>query len=490
MIQNTLGAGQRIGDRYEIRRLLGSGGMADVYLAWDCRLMREIALKILRLDPSFDAEHASQQKERLLREARAAARLNHPGIVVIHDLGETGDLPFISMEYIEGRNLRDIQNHFLARGNTMPVFEMLNIARQVAAALDYAHEQTVIHRDIKPENIMITPDCVCKITDFGIARSQVAGLRTLTPHGRLACTFHYAAPEYFRCEPASSRGDQFSFGCVLYELLTGRFAFSAEEEHQVWYRITHLNPVPPGDLVFELPEAVNAIVLKMLAKHPEERFRSCREAVTALETALEDLPGSHVFQVTPMHAAPELSTPGDADQGGWDTGDDPLTGTDTAVMQSPTPATGTAPQIPIKISAPTPGSIPPTAESARPAPDSSEATQVLAGRKLALTSRRLGSALRRWWMVAGIIAGLMLISAFGIRWPGKRTDNPESMILQSTPHMETYPLEPVDNPFDDSTVEPTIEPTVDPSIEPAVDPGVVPIIVPTSATSSHTIPLD
>ncbi|MGB3975548.1 MAG: protein kinase [bacterium] len=287
---------RRIGDRYEIRRLLGSGGMADVYLAHDARLMRDIALKILRFDPSLDTEHIEEQKVRLLREARAAARLSHPGIVVIHDLGESEGRPFISMEYIQGRNLREMLREYHERGQGIPVGLILNIARQVAAALDYAHSQNVIHRDIKPENIMITPEGVCKITDFGIARSYVAGLRTLTPHGKLVCTYHYAAPEYFQGGEANAHGDQFSLGCVLYELFTGRFAFGGEEMHQVWYRITQVTPVPPSDIAFGLPESVNPIILKMLAKTPDKRYRSCLEAVTALETVLTNLDISLHFQ--------------------------------------------------------------------------------------------------------------------------------------------------------------------------------------------------
>ncbi len=287
---------QRIGDRYEIRSLLGSGGMADVYLAYDAHLMRDIALKILRFDPSLDIEHNEKQKVRLLREARAAARLSHPGIVVIHDLGESESRPFISMEYIQGRNLREMLREYHERGQGLPVGLILNIARQVAAALDYAHSQSVIHRDIKPENIMVTPEGVCKITDFGIARSYVAGLRTLTPHGKLVCTYHYAAPEYFQGGEANAHGDQFSLGCVLYELLTGRFAFGGEEMHQIWYRITQVTPVPPSDIAFGLPESVNPIILKMLAKTPEKRYRTCGEAVTALETALANLDTSLHFK--------------------------------------------------------------------------------------------------------------------------------------------------------------------------------------------------
>ncbi len=288
---------RRFGDRYTIRSLLGQGGMADVYLAQDTHLMRDIALKILRFDSEFDTKHNEKQKVRLLREARAAAGLSHPGIVVIHDLGECDGRPFISMEYIQGRNLRDLHADTIAQGRCLPIKDILNIAHQVASALDYAHSKKVIHRDVKPENIMVTPEGICKITDFGIARSHVAGLRTLTPHGKLACTWHYAAPEYFQGEDPSAMGDQFSFGCVLYELLTGRMAFSGEEAHQVWYRITMVQPVPPSDIAWDLPEPVNPVLLKMLAKNPNNRYASCSAAVEAFENAVAGISPDTSFHI-------------------------------------------------------------------------------------------------------------------------------------------------------------------------------------------------
>jgi serine/threonine protein kinase len=320
---------QRFGDRYTIRSLLGRGGMADVYLAQDTHLMRDIALKILRFDSEFDTKHNEKQKIRLLREARAAAGLSHPGIVVIHDLGECDGRPFISMEYIQGRNLRDLHADTIAQGRCLPVRDILNIAHQVASALDYAHSKKVIHRDIKPENIMVTPSGVCKITDFGIARSHVAGLRTLTPHGKLACTWHYAAPEYFQGEDPSATGDQFSFGCVLYELLTGRMAFTGEEAHQVWYRITMVQPVPPSDIAWDLPETVNPVLLKMLAKTPQDRYASCSAAVQAFENAVAGISPDtrfHIQRVAADHAAEPATGMAPADYrppGDWsDTGPD------------------------------------------------------------------------------------------------------------------------------------------------------------------------
>ncbi|MCD4655895.1 protein kinase [bacterium] len=308
MSEDLCQPGQKIAERYEIRRLLGRGGMAEVYLAWDNNLHREIALKFLCLNTTLDQRHRRLQKDRLLREARAAAQLNHLGIVVIHDLGETDDMPYISMEYIRGKNLRQVQREHLSKGVGLPTREILDITRQVASALDYAHENGVVHRDVKPENIMITPDGTCKIMDFGIARSSAPGLGTLTTHGKLICTWHYTAPEYFKGGDADARGDQFSFGCVVYELLTGRFAFSGEGEHQVWYRITHANPVMPADIVVELPEVVNSIIMKLLSKEPKDRYPSCMAAATALDTALSGLNPSHALNVHPESAENEETT--------------------------------------------------------------------------------------------------------------------------------------------------------------------------------------
>ncbi len=301
----SFNAGYCVGDRFEIRRLLGSGGMANVYLAWDLRLHREIALKTIRIDRAQDPKRADTLRKRLLREAQSAARLSHPGIVIIHDIGEIQDFPYISMEYIQGMNLR----HFMEKHTAIPLSTLLTITRQVASALDYAHENGVIHRDIKPENIMITPNLVVKITDFGIARMETPHLTTLTSEGKLVCTYHYTAPEYFQGQKGSFKGDIFSFGCVIYELVTGRFAFRGETEPQIWWRIVHGEPDSPRSIIPALPPAVDSAILGMLAKQPEDRPDSCIRAFENFQESLLGTPPDTPFPMTAQLTSPQKATP-------------------------------------------------------------------------------------------------------------------------------------------------------------------------------------
>ena len=276
--------GTRIAGRYEIRGLLGSGGMAHVYLAWDSTLYREIALKTIRFDRAGDIRSAEILRARLLREAQAAAKLNHPHIVIIHDLCFTSDLPYISMELVQGRNLRDLFDTI----HLVPLRALLQIARQIASALDYAHAHDVVHRDIKPENVMITDDFTAKITDFGIARVQSPDFTTLTTDGKIMCTYHYTAPEYFKGEKGSAQGDLFSFGCLLYEIFTGQLAFSGDSEPQVWWQIMHSTPVAPSMINPALNPAVDPIILALLDRSPDHRPVDCATVVRDLEQALGD----------------------------------------------------------------------------------------------------------------------------------------------------------------------------------------------------------
>ncbi len=281
---SVLMPGTRIAGRYEIRGLLGSGGMAHVYLAWDSTLCREIALKTIRFDRAGDIRSAEILRARLLREAQAAAKLNHPHIVIIHDLCFTSDLPYISMELVQGRNLRDLFDTI----HLVPLRSLLQIARQIASALDYAHAHDVVHRDIKPENVMITDDFTAKITDFGIARVQSPDFTTLTTDGKIMCTYHYTAPEYFKGEKGSAQGDLFSFGCLLYEIFTGQLAFSGDSEPQVWWQIMHSTPVAPSMINPALNPAVDPIILALLDRSPDHRPVDCATVVRDLEQALGD----------------------------------------------------------------------------------------------------------------------------------------------------------------------------------------------------------
>ncbi len=253
--------------RYEILETLGRGAMGVVYLARDPIIDRRVALKTLRVD--LDAEYADEFRERFTREARAAGRLNHPGIVTIHDVGEDPEsgLVYIAMEFIEGRDLKQI----LASGTRLRPSEVARIAADVALALDYAHSMGVVHRDIKPANIILTQDGTAKIMDFGVARLEASNL---TVDGQFIGTPNFMSPEQVTGRPVDGRSDLFSLGVVMFTLLTGKRPFTGETMHEVTLRIVQ-EPCPiPSTLRDDLPAALNPIVLKCLEKNPDRRFQT------------------------------------------------------------------------------------------------------------------------------------------------------------------------------------------------------------------------
>ena len=225
--------------RYEIERTLGRGAMGIVYLARDPLIDRKVALKTLRLD--VDVEIADEFRERFLREAQAAGRLNHPGIVTIHDVGEdrSSGVLYIAMEYIEGRDLKQI----MASGHRFRPSEAARIVADVAVALDYAHQMGVIHRDIKPGNLILTHDGSARIADFGIARMESSNL---TVDGQFIGTPNFMSPEQITAGPIDGRSDLFSLGVVLFTLLTGQRPFTGETMHQVTRKIVEDPPPIPS----------------------------------------------------------------------------------------------------------------------------------------------------------------------------------------------------------------------------------------------------
>lgn len=268
--------------RYEILRTLGRGAMGIVYLARDPLINRMVALKTLRLD--LDVEIADEFRERFLREAQAAGRLNHPGIVTIHDVGEdrsTGVL-FIAMEYIEGRDLKQI----LASGHRFRPSEAARIVADVAVALDYAHQMGVIHRDIKPGNLILTTNGSARIADFGIARMESS---SLTVDGQFIGTPTFMSPEQITAGPIDGRSDLFSLGVVLYTLLTGQRPFTGETMHQVTRKIVE-DPAPIPSIIDEsIPAAFNPIVVKCLDKDPDRRFQTGAELASVLAALARSL---------------------------------------------------------------------------------------------------------------------------------------------------------------------------------------------------------
>jgi len=275
-----------LGNRYEVGELLGRGGMAEVHLGRDARLGRTVAIKLLRTDLARD----STFQARFRREAQSAAALNHPAIVAVYDTGEEQivesgggvfNLPYIVMEHIEGRTLRDV----LAEGHHLDVDSALDIITGVLTALEYSHRIGIVHRDIKPANVMLTPIGDVKVMDFGIARAMSDASSTMTQTQAVIGTAQYLSPEQARGEQVDTRSDLYSAGCMLYELLTGRPPFVADSPVAVAYQHVREAPVPPSRVVGGIPDSVDRIVLHSLAKGREERYQSAADFRADVEAA-------------------------------------------------------------------------------------------------------------------------------------------------------------------------------------------------------------
>ena len=279
-----------LGDRYEIGELLGQGGMAEVHEAYDLRLGRRVAVKILRpelaRDPSFH--------QRFRREAHSAAALNHPNIVAVYDTGEgtlgsgptAVNVPYIVMEYVDGMTLRQLINS----GRRLLPERALDIISQTLAALDYSHRHGIVHRDIKPANIMITKSGDVKVMDFGIARALAASGQTMTATSQVMGTAQYLSPEQAKGEVVDARSDLYSTGCVLYELLTDRAPFMGETPVAVAYQHVSEQPIPPSELDSQVTPDVDAIVLRALAKNPDDRYQTAAAFKTDVDNAISGAP--------------------------------------------------------------------------------------------------------------------------------------------------------------------------------------------------------
>ena len=282
-----LSAGARVGP-YEVIAPLGAGGMGEVYRARDTRLGREVALKVLIDGSALDPERL----QRFEQEARLAGSLNHPNLVVVHDVGNSEGAPFLITELLQGESLRQR----LSRGR-LPVRTALDVAAQIAEGLAAAHARGVVHRDIKPENVFLTPEGRAKVLDFGIAKltspSMVEGTRnlldtTLTPEGigtrpgAVLGTAGYMSPEQVRGEPVDARTDIFSIGSVLHEMLTGAKAFPGSSFVESGHAILESEPAPLPDSV---PASVDLVVRRCLEKEPSQRFQSAADLAFALRSA-------------------------------------------------------------------------------------------------------------------------------------------------------------------------------------------------------------
>jgi beta-lactam-binding protein with PASTA domain/predicted Ser/Thr protein kinase len=265
--------------RYRIMRKLGAGGMADVYLAEDQELGRRVAIKIL------NGRHANDDQfiERFRREAKNAAALNHPNIVSIYDRGEAEDTYYIAMEYLDGRTLKEL---IVGRGKA-PVNVAVEYARQILSALRFAHRHGIVHRDIKPHNVLVDGEGRVKVTDFGIAR---AGTSQMTETGSIVGTAHYLSPEQAKGGEVDPRSDLYSLGVVLYELLTGKTPFEGDTPVEIAMKHLSAAPKPPSKLRPDIPPELDMVILRALAKDPDDRYQSADEMEADLERVARGAP--------------------------------------------------------------------------------------------------------------------------------------------------------------------------------------------------------
>jgi serine/threonine-protein kinase len=301
---------RRLGERYELGETIGRGGMAEVHEGHDLRLGRRVAVKILRPDLAREAPFQA----RFRREAQSAASLNHPNIVAVYDTGEdlladgsSGGtvVPYIVMEYVDGMTLRQL----MSSGRRLLPERAMEIADGTLAALDYSHRHGIVHRDIKPANVMLTRGGDVKVMDFGIARALADAGQTMTATSAVMGTAQYLSPEQARGEIVDSRSDIYSTGCLVYELLTGRPPFTGDSPVSVAYQHVSEAPVPPSQLDPAVPATIDAIVLKALAKRPEDRYQSAAEMRSDVERAIAGLPVTAAFTPVTATADPTVSMP-------------------------------------------------------------------------------------------------------------------------------------------------------------------------------------
>ncbi|MDC4233968.1 Stk1 family PASTA domain-containing Ser/Thr kinase [Actinomyces sp. B33] len=307
---------RRLAGRYEVRSLIGRGGMAEVHMGFDTRLSRVVAIKMLRTDLAQD----SIFQARFRREAQSAASLNHPNIVAVYDTGEESTtapdgrtvlVPYIVMEYVEGHTVKEL----ISDGTPVPIDEAAGIITGVLSALEYSHAAHLVHRDIKPGNIMLTNDGKVKVMDFGIARALTDSQATMTQTNAVVGTAQYLSPEQARGEQVDARSDLYSTGVVLFELLTGRPPFTGDSAVAVAYQHVQQIAPTPSSITPDVPEALDRVVMKALAKDRNDRYTSASSmladlmrasrgaAVNAPETSVWASAPAQQTQTMPLSAA-------------------------------------------------------------------------------------------------------------------------------------------------------------------------------------------
>ncbi|MFD3537887.1 protein kinase [Streptomyces sp. NPDC058662] len=278
--QGQYAGGSLAGGRYQLRDLLGAGGMASVYLAYDSALDRQVAIKTLHSDLGREQSF----RERFRREAQAVAKLSHTNIVSVFDTGEgvvtsagspTGDgavMPYIVMEYVEGQPLGSVLDADIRQYGAMPADKALKMTADVLAALETSHEMGLVHRDIKPGNVMVNKRGVVKVMDFGIARAMQSGVTSMTQTGMVVGTPQYLSPEQALGRGVDARSDLYSVGIMLFQLLTGRIPFDADSPLAIAYAHVQEEPVAPSSINRSVTPAMDALVARALKKNPNERF--------------------------------------------------------------------------------------------------------------------------------------------------------------------------------------------------------------------------
>lgn len=290
--------GRLLGNRYEILENVGNGGMATVYRAKDHVLNRDVAVKVLRDEFTTDEEFV----KRFNVEAQSAASLTHPNIVSVYDVGSEGDIHYIVMELVKGKTLKEIINEDGALSWKWSV----NVAIQIASALETAHKNRIIHRDIKPHNIIITEDGMAKVTDFGIAKA--VSNSTITAFGTTIGSVHYFSPEHARGGYTDAKSDLYSLGVVLYEMVTGTVPFSADTPVSVALKHMQEDPTEPIDINPKIPTAVNDIIMKAMQKEISLRYQTATEMLGDLSRALKNPSGDFVVTENTTSYTPEKAS--------------------------------------------------------------------------------------------------------------------------------------------------------------------------------------
>lgn len=297
---NDLPAGKTLANRYRIEGLVGRGGMADVYKATDVLLDRIIAVKVL-------TDRSDDVRKRFLKEAQAMARLSHPNIIAVYDVGESDGVSFIVMELIAGKTLQEIKPSELSfRKAVVYIIGLLD-------ALAYAHSLQIIHRDIKPANVMVLADDKVKVMDFGLSR-RMNDMSHVTQAGEIVGTIAYLPPERFLGKAGDAPGDLYSVGIMMYEMFTGTVPFKSETDDLVAVIFAHVNdpPAPPRQLNAQIPAPLERIVLRMLEKEPEKRFQKAEEVIGLLQELLTPNAGVAAGAGTAPAASEAPAAPGAA----------------------------------------------------------------------------------------------------------------------------------------------------------------------------------